>query len=395
MNIHDYLIKYTKNINENDICNYDMENFDKFKKFIDNHYTLNHLKNNNYIKYVKVIRQKIVLMGNNNYEILINKINKIFNIMNENHLFYNINFNKYLFNIKKIHFLLTKRENNIEGEIQKFKELYNEYSKNNKIKFQILHTINISSRKHTLFNKYKRELLYLISEFNTLEEKYGIDQKLIDIVNSERKLIGKKSEYNVNNLIKKYIKHEDNSNLYYLENIDIFKLFRIKMNNDICKGEIDGLILKKENDEYIIEYIIEVKSSIKATFEDIYKIIGLKNFFLKYTFTHDIHINDIKLNEKSFSKIINEPIHNWLIYICNDQKNKIDKIDKSHLYFSYILKIIDYDFIKDYYINNNDNIIKKKFKLIIDNQEYINNLFLLWKNHIYLKQNSSCIYILK
>ena len=35
MNIHDYLIKYTKNINENDICNYDMENFDKFKKFID------------------------------------------------------------------------------------------------------------------------------------------------------------------------------------------------------------------------------------------------------------------------------------------------------------------------------------------------------------------------
>ena len=76
MNIHDYLIKYTKNINENDICNYDMENFDKFKKFIDNHYTLNHLKNNNYIKYVKVIRQKIVLMGNNNYEMLINKINK-------------------------------------------------------------------------------------------------------------------------------------------------------------------------------------------------------------------------------------------------------------------------------------------------------------------------------
>mgnify|MGYP000751661029 CR=1 FL=1 len=51
--------------------------------------------------------------------------------------------------------------------------------------------------------------------------------------------------------------------------------------------------------------------------------------------------------------------------------------------------------LKDYYINNNDNIIKKKFKLIIDNQEYINNLFLLWKNHINLKKYSSCIYILK
>lgn len=392
MNIHDYLIKYTKNINENDINDYNMENYDNFKNFIDNHYTLDHLKNNNYIKYVKVIRQKIVLMGNNNYELLINKINKIFLIMDENHLFYKINFNKYLFNIKKIHFLLKKRENSIEGEIQKFKDLYNEYNNNNKIKFQILHTINICNRKYTLFNKYKRELLHLINEFNILEEKYGIDQKLIDIVNTERKLIGKKSEYNVNNLIKKYIKQENDNNLFYLENVDIFKNFNIKMNSDICKGEIDGIILKKENEEYIIQNIIEVKSSIKATFEDIYKIIGLKNFFLKYTFTHDIHIHDIKLNEKSFSKIINEPIHNWLIYMCTDQKNKIDK---SHLYFSYILKIIDYDFIKDYYINNNDNIIKNKFKLIIDNRDYINNLFALWKSHISLKKNSSCIYILK
>jgi len=392
MNIHDYLIKYTKNINENDINDYNMENYDNFKNFIDNHYTLEHLKNNNYIKYVKVIRQKIVLMGNNNYELLINKINKIFLIMDENHLFYKINFNKYLFNIKKIHFLLKKRENSIEGEIQKFKDLYNDYNNNNKIKFQILHTINICNRKYTLFNKYKRELLHLINEFNILEEKYGIDQKLIDIVNTERKLIGKKSEYNANNLIKKYILQENDSNLFYLENIDIFKNFNIKMNSDICKGEIDGLILKKENEEYIIQNIIEVKSSIKATFEDIYKIIGLKNFFLKYTFTQNIHINDIKLNEKSFSKIINEPIHNWLIYMCTDQKNKIDK---SHLYFSYILKIIDYDFIQDYYINNNDKIIKNKFKLIIDNRDYINNLFALWKNHIYLKKNSSCIYILK
>ena len=30
MNIHDYLIKYTKNINENDINDYNMENYNNF-----------------------------------------------------------------------------------------------------------------------------------------------------------------------------------------------------------------------------------------------------------------------------------------------------------------------------------------------------------------------------
>ena len=395
MDIHNYLIKYTKNICEEDIYDYKMENYSNFKNFTDNHYNLDHLKDNNYIKYVKVMRQKIVLMGNNNYDNLITKINNIFLTMNENHLFYKINFRKYLFNVKKIHFLLKKRDSSIKGEIEKFKALYNKYSSNDKIKFQILHTLNICGRKSTLFNKYKRELLYLINEFNKLEEEHGIDQKLIDIVNSERKLIGKKSEYNASKLIKKFVieKNKESNIYYYLENVDIFKNFNIKINSDVCKGEIDGIILKKNsNDEYIIEYIIEVKSSIKATFEDIYKIIGLKNFFIKYNFTNNIYMKDIELNEKSFSKIINNPVHNWLIYICNDHKNKVDK---SHLYFSYVLKIIDYDFIKDYYINNNDKIIKEKYKLIVENQEYINNLFSLWKNHINLKKYSSCIYILK
>lgn len=394
MNIHDYLIQYAKNVNEDDIYDYKMEDYNNFKIFINNHYNLEHLKENNYIKYVKVMRQRIVLLGNNNYEKIINNINKIFILMDENHLFYKLNFYKYLFNIKKIHFLIKKRQNSIDNEIIKFQDLYKKYENNNKIKFEILHTLNICSRKYTLFNKYKRELLHLIDEFIKLEEKFGIEQELINIVNSERKLIGKKSEYNVNKILKKYIDtlNSEKENYYYLENIDIYKNFHMKMNNKVCKGEIDSLILSKKDDDYIIEYIIEVKSSIKATFEDIYKIIGLKNFFLKYNFTQDIHINKIKLNEKSFSKIINKPVHEWLIYICNDQKNKIDK---SHLYFSYILKIIDYDFIKDYYINNNDKIIKDKFKLIVENQDYIDHLFSLWKNHIHLKKNSSCIYILK
>lgn len=397
MNIHNYLIKYTKNLNESDIYDYNMEKYDNFKKFTDDHYGLEYLRNNNYIKYVKVMRQKIVLMGIDEFNTLINKINKIFILMDENHLFYKLNFRKYLFNIKKIYFLLKKRENSINEEIKKFQILYDKYINNERIKFKILHTLNVCSRKYSLFNKYKRELLFYINEFNNLEEKYGIEQKLINIVNSERKLIGKKSEYNVNKLIKEFIQLENElenkkKKYYYLENIDIFKIFQIKINSNICKGEIDGLIVSEYNNEYLIEYIIEIKSSIKATFEDIYKILGLRNFFINYEYKKNIIIDNIKLTEQSFNKIINCSINNWLIYICNDNKNKVDK---SHLYFTYVLKIIDYDFIKDYYINNNDEIIKKKYKLVVENKEYINNLFLIWKKHINLNRDSSCIYILK
>ena len=120
--------------------------------------------------------------------------------------------------------------------------------------------------------------------------------------------------------------------------------------------------------------------------------MGLRNFFINYEYKKNIIIDNIKLTEQSFNKIINCSINNWLIYICNDNKNKVDK---SHLYFTYVLKIIDYDFIKDYYINNNDEIIKKKYKLVVENKEYINNLFLIWKKHINLNRDSSCTYILK
>ena len=164
-------------------------------------------------------------------------------------------------------------------------------------------------------------------------------------------------------------------------------------NNKNCKGEIDGLILRKENDNYIIEYIIEVKSSIKATYEDINKIMGLKQFFINYEFNQNKQINEeIVLNEKSFEKIINNKIHEWLIYICNDNKNKIDK---THFYFSYVLKIIDYDFIIDYYVNDCENSIIKKHKQILDNQDYIDQIYEIWKKQVNLTKDQSCIFIIQ
>tara|TARA_Y200000002_G_C22684671_1_gene665510 strand:+ start:2400 stop:3518 length:1119 start_codon:yes stop_codon:yes gene_type:complete len=372
-----------------------MENYDNFKKFVDNHYNIEHLKNNNYLKYVKVVRQKIVLSGVYEYDQYIDKINNIFELMNEHYLFYKLNFRKYLFNIKKIFSLLKKRDNSLSKELDRFKKLYDLFDDKN-IKFKILKTINSCNKKIILFNKNKRELLYYIDKFNNLEFKYGIDQKLINIVNHERSLIGKKSEYNVNKLIRSYINESDkNSEMKYIyvENVDIYKLFNIKINNNKCKGEIDGLILSKNGNDYVIENLIEIKSSLKATFEDIYKIIGLKNFFLTYKFESDKYISkDIKLNKNSLKKIINYPVHKWLIYICYDDKRKIDK---SHLYFSYVLKIIDFDFIQDYYINNKENIIKIKHKSIIENYNYIDNLFNLWKIHVNLNENGSCLFIYK
>lgn len=397
MNINKYLQNKIKNLSEDDIDHLNMEDYSSFKSFIDNHYNLEHLRTNNYLKFVKVSRQKIVLSGVTDYNQMIDDINNIFEIMNDHYLFYRLNFRKYLFNIKKINSLLKKREIGLSKELERFQGLYDYFRKEN-IKFKLLKTINLCNRKIQLFNIYKRQLIYLINKFIKLESKYGIDQKLINIVNSERTLIGKKSEYNVNKLINKYVdeineKYGDDMYIY-LENTDIFKLFNIKINTTAkCKGEIDGLILRKEENNYIIEYLIEIKSSIKAIFEDIHKIIGLKKFFLDYNFENEKYIGDnIKINKKSFEKIENSNIHDWLIYICNDDKNKIDR---SHLYFSYVLKIIDYNFIKDYYVDNKYNCIKLKHNLILKNTDYINNLFNIWKNHVNLTKNGSCIYILK
>ena len=396
MNLNNYLKNKINNITENDMCHMNILDYHDFKTFIDKHYNLNHLKNNNYLKYVKVIRQKIVLKGEEDYEELIDEINSLFKKMHESNLFYKLNFRRYLFNIKKIFQLLKKRDLGLKNEIKRFNELYN-FFPSKSVKFKLLQTINTTSNKLIQFKKYKIKLEHLINKFKELELKYDIDQDLININNSERTLIGKKSEYNVKHLLLNYIKdlnQKINEEKYiYLENIDIFKLFNVKINNNKdCKGEIDGLILRKENNIYIIEYIIEAKSSIKATYEDINKIIGFKQFFIQYEFTNNKIIDEtIQLNEKSFEKIINNKVHEWLIYICNDNKNKIDK---THFYFSYVLKIIDYDFIIDYYINQNENSIQKKHKLILNNQDYIEQLFEIWKINVNLTMNQSCIFII-
>jgi hypothetical protein len=72
---------------------------------------------------------------------------------------------------------------------------------------------------------------------------------------------------------------------------------------------------------------------------------------------------------------LNKKIIQWVVYLCI---NTQDYIEKSHLFFSTCLKIIDDEFIKDYYIDNNDNIIKNKFNIICNNRNKIEDLFNEW-----------------
>ena len=270
-----------------------------------------------------------------------------------------------------------------------FSELIKKYEQNAKIRFEILHTINNYYHKFHMFKKLKRKLIYMINTFIDYEESFGIDQKLIQINNMERTLIGKKSEYQISKLIKYYIKNTS-LNYIYKENVDIFKLLNIKIENMNFKGEIDGLLLKIENNEIIIEHIIEVKSSIKATFEDIHKIIALQEVLKKINTHQKIILDDLELSFKSFEKIINQPIKEWLIYLILDNKNKIDK---SHLYFTYVLKIVDNEFINNYYVEKKDDTLRKKHDIILKKEKYIQQLFNVWCSHVNLNKDNSIIFM--
>ena len=69
MNIKEHLSNYSKNLTINDIFESDMAEYNYFKEFIVKHYSLDHIKEYNYLKYVKIIRQKIVNDSNGLYDI--------------------------------------------------------------------------------------------------------------------------------------------------------------------------------------------------------------------------------------------------------------------------------------------------------------------------------------
>ena len=63
---------------------------------------------------------------------------------------------------------------------------------------------------------------------------------------------------------------------------------------------------------------------------------------------------------------------------------KTEVIEKSYLYFSNVLKIIDDNFIKKFYIEKDESVIREKYKIIQENSSLIDKLFNDWKKLISL-----------
>ena len=390
MNIKEHLSNYAKNLTINDIYETDMAEYNYFKMFIINHYSLEHIKEFNYLKYVKIIRQKIVYITNGLYESYLQRINNIIDIMAKHNILNKMDIKKYLFKINKINLILNKKQKNLQEVIENYRILYDKYNTNaDDIKFKLLYNLNIMIYKQQLFLKLSKSLRYNVQNLIDLEEKYDIDHKLIEINNIERTLLGKKSEYKVEKILKNFI---IKNKYIYIQNIDIIKLFKLDLKNiKNMKGEADGILLYYDGSDYIIDYFIEVKSSIKATYEDVSKFNNLKKCIEKLSIDISFSLEDIVLTKKSFQKIITKHISEWIIYICVDKRKKIEK---SHFYFSNVLKIIDNEFIKAYYINNDDSIIDKKYKIIIDNKDFIDILFNKWKEDVDLTLTSSSVYLI-
>ena len=373
----------------------DFSNYEVFKKFIYEHYQLDYLRQNNYIKYVKVIRQMLIIERKDEFLNLLKNIDNAINIMATNHIFPRINIRKYMFKVENI-FNIIKAKNRFLLDIMKYIK-----SLDNQSNFKISISINTLYYRYKIFKKYSTQLKQYLSEYINFEKKYDIDHKLIELNHLERSFIGKKSEYTANQIIEEYI-NTQNSNkspeiiYFYENNINLIKLLFIPSTcKKIIKGEVDGMIISFNGCDYIIEYIIEVKSSIKATFEDTQKFISLQEYIInsilgenkKIKIVYDKYI----FTKKSFKKIKESHISEWVIYICINQNNK-NLIEKSHLYFQYIFKIIDNNFIENFYCLKNDDSILEKYNLINKNKEYIDTMFDKWLSDVNLFVNSN-IYI--
>ncbi len=400
LDLNRYINKYFNMLSYDDLSEENnFKDYDNFKNFIVSHYNLNHMKLNNYIKYVKVRRQIIILTKGEEYMNLLTKINSIINIMHTYSIFPKIDIKKYLFKINVLFRLIEEKKNNILQSINSIRDLYETQCTNIKFNFKILIYINTLIYKFKIYNKNSKDLIDHVNKLIEIENDFDIDHKLIDLNNIERSFLGKKSEYTANKIILEFISilnKTDNTKKYYYEiNIDILKLLNIDSNHEInLKGEVDGMIISYDGKEYIIEKIIEVKSSIKATFEDIKKFISLQKYMSNIDLNENITYQKYIFTKNSFVNILNENISDWTIYICINGHNH-NIIEKSHLYFSSVLKIIDNSFIKDFYIDNNEYIIEEKYKIIEQNSLMIDNMFNDWVCNTNFGTDKCNIYIIK
>jgi hypothetical protein len=394
MELNSFLEDNFRKLSLKDIC--ETNNFlsyENFKKFIYDHYNLHHIENNNYIKYVKVKRQIIRLTNNEEYIKIINDINSIISYLSDLNIIPNVNIRKYMYKINNFFKFINDKDKILLNTINKIRELFK--IKDNYIFYlKIMNGINPLFEKYRIFKVKKRLLIFLVNNLIEFELSYGIDHKLIELNNMERAFLGKKSEYTANKVISLFISN-NKKKYFYLSNIDLLKLLNIDQNNYMkIKGELDGIILYHDNNNYIIEKIIEVKSSIKSTFEDYPKFHFLKKYISSLSDDFIAYFDNYNFTKSSFQYIIDNDITKWLTYICINTCYK-DVIEKSHFYFSHAIKVVDDDFIKSYYMDNNDNAIKDKYKIICKKRNIINKLYDIWQDNIKLGSEECNIYILK
>jgi hypothetical protein len=343
-----------------------------------------------------VIRQMIRLKDGDKYIHLLKKINSIIYLLSIHSIFPNVDIKKYLFRMNKLLQIIDEKKTKLLEAINTIRNLYQLKGEEVKFKFKIIVRINNLIYKYKMYIKYSKELIVHIHQLLDMEKVYKIDHNLIELNNIERSYLGKISEYTVNKFALEYVNllnKKEEKKYYYEMNLDIIKLLNIHANHtDTIKGEVDGIIISFDGNQYMIEKIIEVKSSIKATFDDIKKFISLKEYIINNHF--NIQYGEYLFTKDSFNHIINKNISDWVVYICINGNN-YSIIEKSHLYFSTVLKIIDDEFIKDFYIDKNQKIIEEKYKIIQNNSQLIDNLFNNWIDHIRLGYDNCNVFIVK
>lgn len=403
MDLHSYLkTKFTQLSNKN-LCNdNEFDTYENFKKFILNHYQLEHMEKHNYIKFVKVKRQILKIENEIGYIKVLDDIQNSIKVMYENHTFPNLDIRKYMFKINVVFRLIDEKKQSLLKTMKILRSVYNLDDKNDIFKMKILYGINTLTYRYTIFLKYSRKLINSINNLINLEYQYNIDHKLIDINNMERTYLGKKSEYTANKAMIEYVNYinniSDNKRIYYyVSNIDFLKLLSISSTHtDSLKGEVDGILIYYEDGIYIIDRIIEVKSSIKATFDDIKKFIYLQNYINKLELLENVEIKygNFVFCKESFKNIIHKHLTEWITYMCINSINQ-DFIEKSHLYFSNCIKIIDDNFIQDFYIDKTEKMLISKYQIIDANRDLVEKLFQDWIDNIKLNTSNCNIFISK
>ena len=214
MTLNNYLEKHFFRITSNsESFQNDFHDYENFKKFINDHYSLDHLKNHNYIKYVKVIRQIIRINEELKYNDLINKINSIIYLLSIHNIFPRLMIKRYLYRINTLFEQIELKRIKLIDNIKNMKDLFLRNSHKFKSSMNMIKTINILNYRYIIFTKYSKQLIHYLEELIEFEKSYGIDHKLIDINNLERKYLGKKSEYMVTKYINEYINLENNNNI--------------------------------------------------------------------------------------------------------------------------------------------------------------------------------------